>query len=159
MTHNTHNLDLDAVRRFVRLKLDIEGLKGQLDRMEEERDQLAEIVSTDLLAAGLSSLPITVDGESVTVYTQQPFIVWRKQGVDTQSLIAALKATGFDDLVKETVNSNTLQAAVRELLANGEKLPPDLADKLNIFQKTELRMMANTKAESASARAMRNLKG
>ena len=159
MTHNTHHLDLDAVRRFVRLKLDIEGLKDQLDRMEEERDQLAEIVSTDLLAAGLSSLPITVDGESVTVYTQQPFIVWRKQGVDTQSLIAALKATGFDDLVKETVNSNTLQAAVRELLANGEKLPPHLADKLNIFQKTELRMMANTKSESDGARAMRNLKG
>ena len=159
MTHNAHNLDLEAVRRFVRLKLDIEGLKEQLDRMEEERDQLAEIVSTDLLAAGLSSLPITVDGESVTVYTQQPLIVWRKEGVDTESLIETLKATGFEWMVKETVNQNTLQAEMRELLANGEKLPADLADKLNIFQKTELRMKANTKAESASARAMRNLKG
>lgn len=155
----THNLDLDAVRTFVRLKRDIEGAKKCLEQMEQERDQLAEIVSNDLLAAGLSSLPITVDGESFNVYTTQPLIVWRKEGVDTESLIAALKATGFDDLVKETINSNTLQATVRELLANGEKLPRDLADKLNIFQKTELRMKANTKAESASARAMRNLKG
>jgi dTDP-4-amino-4,6-dideoxygalactose transaminase len=153
------NVNLDSVRQFVRVKRDIEDTEERLERMKEERDQLAEIVANELLAAGLSSLPITVDGESVNVYTQQPLIVWRKEGVDTESLVETLKATGFEWMVKETVNQNTLQAEMRELLANGEKLPRDLADKLNIFQKTELRMKANTKAESASARAMRNLKG
>ncbi len=153
------NVNLDSVRQFVRVKRDIEDTEEALERMKEKRDQLAEIVANELLAAGLSSLPITVDGESVNVYTQQPLIVWRKEGVDTESLVETLKATGFEWMVKETVNQNTLQAEMRELLANGEKLPPDLADKLNIFQKIELRMMANTKAESASARAMRNLKG
>jgi len=153
------NVNLDSVRQFVRVKRDIEDTEERLERMKEERDQLAEIVANELLAAGLSSLPITVDGESVNVYTQQTLIVWRKEGVDTESLVETLKATGFEWMVKETVNQNTLQAEMRELLANGEKLPRDLADKLNIFQKTELRMKANTKAESASARAMRNLKG
>jgi len=154
-------INLKAVREFVRIKKKIDTLETQVEELKTQRDQLIEIIAAEFAAAGIDALPIKVDGEAVNVYTQQPLIVWRKEGVDTEQLVDALKDSGEDwsFMVKETVNANTLQAEVRNRLADGDTLPPALADTLNIFTKTELRVKANTKVESTSKRATRNLKG
>lgn len=47
-----------------------------------------------------------------------------------------LKNNGYEDLVKETVNANTLSAFVREQLKEAEQLPPALAELLNVYEKT-----------------------
>jgi hypothetical protein len=153
------SLNLESVRAFVRIKQKITQVEAQLEELKAERDQLAEVVATDMAAAGMEAVPLTVDGESCNVYTQQPLIVWRKEGVSAEALVEACREAGMEWIVKENVNANTLQAEVREMLANGDKLDPKLAQVLTIFQKTELRVRYSNKAESASSRAARNLKG
>jgi hypothetical protein len=152
-------LNLDTVRRFVRVKNKIAEVEEQLEHLKAEREKLAEIVAADMAVAGVDAVPLSVDGESFNVYTQQPLIVWRKEGVSAEQLVEACRDAGLEWIVKENVNANTLQAEVREMLANGDKLDPKLANALTIFQKTELRVRSSNKAESASSRAARNLKG
>lgn len=154
----TDSINIDSVRQYVRLRRDIDAAEEALDLLKKQRDQLAELIIAEMAAAGLEGVPIQVDGQSFNVHTAQPLIVWRKQGVDAETLVRACKEAGMDWIVKEQVNSQTLQAHVRELLAEGAKLPAALEDALNIFQKTELRATKATKAETLSSRAARNYK-
>ena len=50
-----------------------------------------------------------------------------------------LKDNGYGDLVKETVNANTLSAFVRELLEEGE-LPEDLSEAVNVHERVKVNM-------------------
>ena len=47
-----------------------------------------------------------------------------------------LKENGYPDLVKETVNANTLAAFIREQLEEEDELPEGLKDLVNVFEKT-----------------------
>lgn len=152
-------LNLETVRRFVRVKNKIAEVEEQLEQLKAERDQLEEVITNDMAVAGVEAVPLSVDGESFNVYTQQPLVVWRKKGVSAEELVEACRDAGLEWIVKENVHALTLQAEVREMLANGDKLDPKLANVLTIFQKTELRVLTSNKAESASSRAARNLKG
>ena len=52
-------------------------------------------------------------------------------------LIEWLKANGYDSIVQETVHPRTLSATVKELKEEyGDELPPDLAELVNVFEKT-----------------------
>ena len=51
-------------------------------------------------------------------------------------LIEWLKANGLGDIVQETVHSRTLSAAVKELLEDEDELPGELAELVNVFEKT-----------------------
>jgi len=51
-------------------------------------------------------------------------------------LIQWLKDHGLGDIVQETVHPRTLSAAVKEMLEEDDELPPDLAELVNIFEKT-----------------------
>ena len=150
---------VEPIRQFVRIRAEIEAAEEALDALKKHRDALADIIIAELATAGIESVPLVVDGQSFNVHMAQPLVVWRKEGVDAETLVKAVKDSEMDWLVKETVNSNTLQAHVRELLADGAELPESLSSVLNIFTKTELRATKATKAETLSKRAARNLKG
>lgn len=51
-------------------------------------------------------------------------------------LIQWLKDHGLGDIVQETVHPRTLSAAVKEMLEEDDELPPDLAELVNVFEKT-----------------------
>lgn len=51
-------------------------------------------------------------------------------------LIEWLKANGLGDIVQEAVHPRTLSATIREMMEESDELPPDLAELVNIFEKT-----------------------
>ena len=51
-------------------------------------------------------------------------------------LIQWLKDHGLGDIVQETVHPRTLSATIREMLDESDELPPDLAELVNVFEKT-----------------------
>src|SRR5690606_19577634 len=51
-------------------------------------------------------------------------------------LIEWLKANGLGDIVQETVHPRTLSAVVKELLEDEDELPGELAELVNVFEKT-----------------------
>lgn len=148
---------LDPVRQFVRIKKEIAELEAQVDEMKKHRDALAELIITELATAGVSSMPLDVDGQTFNVHMVEPLIVWRNEGVTSEMLVDAAKKTDFAYMVKEQINSQTLQAHIRELLADGGEIPAEIKPLLNVFTKPELRAVKSTKAESLSKRAARNL--
>lgn len=52
------------------------------------------------------------------------------------ALCGWLRANGYGDLVRETVYAQSLAAFVRELLDEDDELPADLADLVNVYEKT-----------------------
>jgi hypothetical protein len=58
-----------------------------------------------------------------------------------EELYELLKDNGFGSLVTETVNANSLAAFVREQInENDDELPKWLEDKVNVYQKSLIRM-------------------
>ena len=61
-------------------------------------------------------------------------------------LFRALKAEGFEELVQETVNSNSLSAFVKEQIAeNGDVLPDWLNGLVSIYEKTTVGVRKSAK--------------
>lgn len=51
-----------------------------------------------------------------------------------------LKTNGYESLVYETVNAQRFSAFVKELLEEGDELPSELKDKVNVFEKITVGM-------------------
>jgi hypothetical protein len=152
------NSFVEPMRQFVRIKNEIAKAEEALEELKKHRDALADVIITELATAGIDSVPLTVDGQTFNVHMAQPLVVWRNEGVTTEALVDAAKKCDVAWMVKEQVSAQTLQAHVRELLADGGEVPEEMAPLLNIFTKTELRAVKASKAESVSKRAARNLK-
>lgn len=58
----------------------------------------------------------------------------------SDELHAWLKQNGYEGLVKENVNANTLSAFVREQLEEVDELPPELAELVHVYEKTGVTM-------------------
>ena len=59
-------------------------------------------------------------------------------------MISALRKNGYEELVTETVNANTLASFCKELMAeNGDELPEWLAGTINTFEKTSVGIRKN----------------
>lgn len=150
-------IDLAPVRRFVKMRAEIEELTARLQQMKQERDALGEALASQFADAGISGLPLEVEGQTFNVHIARPVTVYKRSGIETPVLAGALKDAGLDELVKESVNQLSLQARVKEMLANDEKLPQTLLDCLDIRENIELRATRSNRGESLSSLAARNL--
>lgn len=150
-------IDLDPVRRFVRMRTEIEQLTAQLQQLKEERDSLGDALAMRFSDVGISGLPLEVDGVGYSVHIARPVTVYKRSGVDTATLAVALRDCGLDEIVKETVNQQSLQSRVKEMLANEEKVPQSLLDLLDVRESVELRATRSSRSDSLSSQAARNL--
>jgi len=150
-------IDLDPVRRFVRMRTEIDQLTARLQQLKEERDSLGDALATRFCDVGISGLPLEVDGVGYSVHIVMPVTVYKRSGVDTATLAVALRDCGLHDIVKETVNQQSLQSRVKEMLANEEKVPQSLLDLLDVRESVELRATRSSRSESLSSQAARNL--
>jgi preprotein translocase subunit SecD len=150
-------IDPEPVRKFVRLRAQIDDLEDQVAELKRQRDNLADCISASFIDAGVSGLPITVDGESFSVHIVRPLAVYKRAGIETAQLAEVLASIGMEDIVKASVSQQSLQSRVREMLANDEQVPEALANILDIQEKTELRAVRSAKADTLSSKAARNL--
>lgn len=145
-------LHLEAARRFHRLTRQKRALERELGDIVAELMRVEETLRSSMLEEGITTLPLDVDGEEMTLYVHRQ--VWAS-APDVQA-IDALRKIGGHSLIREAVNAQTLSAFVRERLAEGP-MPEDILTALNVHERIQVRARSGGRAESASAAAARNL--
>ena len=126
-------MDIEMVRQFLRYRAEKQRLKKELDELSAELSRHEQALIEALALEGVDK--ISVDGR--TVYPQRTF---RPSLVDKHAAIAVLKQTpGWEHLVTETVNAQTLRGRVLELVKDGVVdndnmpiLPPELKELVNL---------------------------
>lgn len=137
-------IPLDKVRRYRELKDAAAAAGAEADALKAEAAVLeAELVDA-FGEAGMQS--VNLDGK--TVYLHRSTFAQRKPGVDAEMVKAALRASGAEELVTETVNANTLSAWVRELVeaaedGRGNGLPEAAAEVLELGERFAVRIRAS----------------
>lgn len=101
----------DVVREAIALTKRIEELKLELTPLEDKLKALQPKLVAEFEKSGDQRR--TVDGK--TAYLRRDLWVKPSDGVDKDSVAAALKQAGFEDFVKETFNIQSISALAREV--------------------------------------------
>jgi hypothetical protein len=140
-------IDMNLVRRYKALKEQQAISEAEAKAMKDEAEIIEEQLIEQFSEAGVQNL--NVDGK--TVYLHRSIYAQRLPDKTAEDVIAALEAAGAGDLVKPTVNANTLSAYVRELTEDDDApgLPPAVAEVLAPGERFSVRVIAGgTKAKS-----------
>lgn len=110
--------------------------KKDLEAQTKELNGKIEMLDAKLSEAMTDSEVEKFTRNGSTFYLNTKLYASPKAGAKDE-LIAALKENGFSDLVKETVNANTLNSFCKEQMEeNEDELPDWLEPVLNTFEKT-----------------------
>lgn len=134
-------MNLSLFREYGTLKQRHADSKEETKRLRALLDSLQDKLIDTLLNEGVGNLPLDIpDVGSVLLYPRVKLFAKAKDG-DVDRLHSALHNAGLGDLVRPTVNSQTLSAIVRESeKPDGEPLPKELRDALHIGESHELAM-------------------
>lgn len=154
---------VQPMRDFAKLHFEIEAEVAALKKKVASMEALGEIVQARLLEMGVKSLPLTHDGQPISVHLHTALHTNKAKDVDMQHACDVLKEHKLGWLVREQYVAATLAAWVKEELAAGRTLPEPFDqtkdDRLfNVSEVTDVRVTRTTRQESASARAARNLR-
>jgi hypothetical protein len=141
------SLPLAKVRRYKELRDLQKTSEAEADAFKEEANAIEAELIEAFADAGLQN--VNIDGR--TVYLHRSVFAMRRPGVTAEDVIEALRADGAGDLVRDTVNANTLSAWVRELCEDDDApgLPEHAAAVLEPGEKFSVRIIAGgTKAKS-----------
>ncbi len=144
-------MDMSSYVRYAVLNDEEAALKLRLKEIAQEKKLLGEALLDEMADNGMAKMTLKVgvdeDGLPVrkTLYIQRQ--LWAGHQGDKQALMESLKLAGYEDLVAETVNTNTLSALVRELDPDNNRspediinmLPPELHSTIKVTEKIELR--------------------
>lgn len=133
------DVDTALVRRYKELREAEKAADAEKAAIKEEADALEGRLIEMFSDAGVPS--ISLDGK--TIYLHRSTYAQRLPGIDTDDLKAALREAGAGDLIKESINANTLSAYVRELLDVDEApgLPEPLVGVLELGERFAVRVV------------------
>ena len=129
-------IDQGTWRDFASLAQRKRALEQELREVKAQITTTQEPLLEHLAEQGMRSIKLD-DGS--TVYIHRAVYVGAK---DTNYARAcdALDAAGLGDFVQRRFNSNTISAWYREQTANGDTIPSDLEDTLDVAEKINLRV-------------------
>ena len=117
----------NAEQRLKEMNAEIEQAEYQLSM------QMAETETQNFTRAGTTF--------ALTTKTRASAMAGRKE-----ELYAALKENGYDDLVYETVNANSLSAFVKEQIAENQNTVPEwLSGLVHVYEQTAVSVRKSTK--------------
>ena len=133
--------------QYIKNKAELDVAKKQYEeivaRLTPIQEALAEAIIDECTDSGLTSMRIivSVDGEE-RKYTVTPTLktfVSALKGHD-EALFKSLRSAGFGDIIKLTVHQKTLEALIREQIAERGLLglPENLKQSLNIYNKPDI---------------------
>lgn len=103
-------MDLDAIRRLLRLRAEIRDADARLKELRAEEERLEEHAAHALVDAGVQNL--NLDGATVYLSTQ---FYCGKRGERTQAdAIEVVRSLGLDDFVEQQVQAARLKAWAHE---------------------------------------------
>ena len=118
----------------------IDQYKTLLDRKEELADETkrnnADVTECrDQLAQAMLDAEVDQVGRHGINWRLKPTTKYSKKAGKDDELFELLREHGLGDLIKETVNAQTLQGAMSELASeNDDELPEDFAEVINIYE-------------------------
>ena len=113
----------------------IRDLEAEVKRRKDELRRLEEQILDAFAHDGIQNMK-TAFGQ--TVYLNRE--VFARLVGDTKKAHTALRRAGLGDLIKPTVNAQTLRAYVREKEESGEELPKGLRPYIDIAEIYRLRV-------------------
>jgi hypothetical protein len=132
-------MDLTQELKWLELDITIKRLEAEVKDLKEQREAAMQDVLDGWSCSGLGS--IRLNGE--TIYVRNEVHADLPEG--KPAAIALLKETEHAAIVKEDVNSKTLDALVRELTQNDENdrlydkpLPPEFEGVIGKFERQVL---------------------
>ena len=130
--------------QYIKNKAELDAAKKQHEeivaRLSPIQEALAQSIIDECMDSGLESMRITVDvdGEK-RVYTVTPTLKTFVSALPDheEMLFEALRAAGFGDVIKPKVHPKTLEALVREQIAERGLLglPEMLQQSIRVFDK------------------------
>lgn len=111
----------DLCDRFRDAEGEAEALKDQMRAIEPVLLERMQESGTQSIRAGRN-----------TLYVKQTFYVSKRSDTETMNVIEQLRTHGMGYLVSEGYNAAALKGKLREMLDDGQEIPPDLAGLLNI---------------------------
>lgn len=144
-------LDIAKVRRYRELRAAQSASEAEGKAMKEEADKLeAELVEM-FAEAGLQNL--NVDGK--TIYLHRSTYAQWQAGLEQDDKLELLRRAGAGDLIKDTVNAQTLNAYVRELVDvdDAPGLPEPLRDVLELGERFAVRITAGGSRKKSQTRS------
>jgi hypothetical protein len=136
-------IPLDRLRRYRELRDAQKGSEAEAKALKDEADLIEAELIDAFTEAGTQA--INIDGK--TIYLHRSTFAQRKPGVDAEQVMAALVEAGAGDLIKETVNSQTLSSWYRELADAAEEgrgtIPEPVAEVLELGERYSVRLRAS----------------
>lgn len=132
---------------------------GQYEELLDKKDQLAKDTkdnnaAIDKLKAEIAEMMIDEDipsqGYGDYVYSLQDKVKYSKRGeAELQKkgldFFEVLREQGFGDIIKETVNANTLQSTMKAVAdENDGELPPELDEIVSSYEMTDISRRKST---------------
>lgn len=128
--------------QYVQLHIEKKEIEAKLSDKKEEIKQLEAQMLDKWAEEGLQSVKMP-GGKSL--WLDHKF--WASAGGEIEELVEGLCASGMEDMVKQTVNRNSLSALIREYadpLDDPEtlaaKLPAELQGRVKITETTNIRV-------------------
>lgn len=118
----------------------VDELKALLDEKDAlkakttENNKAVEVCKKDLADMMLAEETTKVTRAGFSYSLQEKTRYSKKAGHD-EELFELLRENGLGDIIKETVNAQTLQGAMSNLAAeNGDELPEEFAEVINVYE-------------------------
>ena len=118
----------------------VDELKALLDEKDAlkakttENNKAVEACKKDLADMMLAEETTKVTRSGFSYSLQEKTRYSKKAGHD-EELFELLRENGLGDIIKETVNAQTLQGAMSNLAAeNGDELPEEFAEVINVYE-------------------------
>lgn len=131
----------------------IDRYKALLDTKEALADQTkrnnAEVLQCrDQLAQAMLDAEVEQVGRHGINWRLKPTTKYSKKAGKDEELFELLREKGLGDLIKETVNAQTLQGAMSELAAeNDDELPEEFSDVISVYEYMDISHRKSTKAK------------
>lgn len=112
----TLNSVQDLARDFVAADDDVRALEEKLKAAKKTRDGMRDQLVDEMLYAEAPSVEVFApDGGRARVYPINRVFARRSKDADEGAFLDALREQGYEHLIKEQVNTNSLSAIVREM--------------------------------------------
>lgn len=123
-------------------------LLGEKERLAAEtKDNNREVESCrNQLAQLMVDAEVPEIGRNGFIFRIKPTTKYSKKAGADDELFDLLRERGLGDIIKETVNAQTLQGTLSELAEeNGDVLPEEFLGCVNIYEFTDISRRKNTK--------------
>lgn len=115
-------------------------------RLKELADENAKQLQTqrDALAQIMLENEVTKINRSGFTYSLKSGTKFNKKAGCDETLFQLLREEGLGDLIKETVNANTLQGAISSMVEERGELPEAFSDCINVYEYVDIARRKDT---------------